>query len=59
MDIAAFSIAMSQSVVNTQASMAILKLQMNNSEEMAGNMTDMLKTAAVEPGKGGSIDQYV
>ncbi len=59
MDIAALSIGMSQSAVNTAASIALLKMQMNTGEETSNNLLEMAKTMAVEPGKGISLDQYV
>ena len=59
MDIAALSIGMSQNAVNTAASIALLKMQMNTGEETSNNLLEMAKTMAVEPGKGISLDQYV
>ena len=59
MDIAALSIGMSQNVVNTATSMALLKMQMNTDQEVSNNLLEMAKTMAVEPGKGISLDQYV
>jgi len=58
MDIAALSIGMSQSAVNTATSMALLKMQMNT-EEVSNNLLEIAQTMAVEPGKGISLDQYV
>ncbi|WP_302647116.1 YjfB family protein [uncultured Clostridium sp.] len=59
MDIAALSIGMSQSAVNTAASIALLKMQMNTGEETSNNLLEMAKTMAVEPGKGLNLDKYV
>lgn len=59
MDIAALSIGMSQSAVNTAASIALLKMQMNTGEETSNNLLEMSKTMAVEPGKGLNLDKYV
>lgn len=59
MDIAALSIGMSQSSVNTAASIALLKMQMNTGEETSNNLLEMAKTMAVEPGKGLNLDKYV
>ena len=59
MDIAALSIGMSQSAVNTAASIALLKIQMNTGEETSNNLLEMAKTMAVEPGKGLNLDKYV
>ena len=59
MDIAALSIGMSQSVVNTAASIALLKMQMNTGEETSNNLLEMAKIMAVEPGKGLNLDKYV
>ena len=59
MDIAALSIGMSQIVVNTATSMALLKMQMNTDQEVSNNLLEIAQTMAVEPGKGISLDQYV
>lgn len=59
MDIAALSIGMSQNAVNTEASIALLKIQMNTGEETSNNLLEMAKTMAVEPGKGLNLDKYV
>lgn len=59
MDIAALSIGMSQSAVNTAASIALLKMQMNTGEETSNNLLEMAKTMAVEPGKRLNLDKYV
>lgn len=59
MDIAVLSIGMSQSAVNTAASIALLKMQMNTGEETSNNLLEMAKTMAVEPGKGLNLDKYV
>ncbi|MBC5639279.1 MULTISPECIES: YjfB family protein [Clostridia] len=59
MDIAALSIGMSQNAVNTAASIALLKMQMNTGEETSNNLLEMAKTMAVEPGKGLNLDKYV
>ena len=59
MDIAALSIGMSQNAVNTAASIALLKMQMNTGEETSNNLLEMAKTIAVEPGKGLNLDKYV
>ena len=59
MDIAALSIGMSQSAVNTAASIALLKMQMNTGEATSNNLLEMAKTIAVEPGKGLNLDKYV
>ena len=59
MDIAALSIGMSQSAVNTATSMALLKMQMTTDQEVSNNLLEIAQTMAVEPGKGISLDQYV
>lgn len=59
MDIAALSIGMSQSAVNTAASIALLKMQMNTGEETSNNLLEMAKIMAVELGKGLNLDKYV
>ena len=50
MDIAALSIGMSQSAVNTATSMALLKMQMNTDQEVSNNLLEIAQTMAVEPG---------
>ena len=44
MDIAALSIGMSQNAVNTAASIALLKMQMNTGEETSNNLLEMAKS---------------
>ena len=59
MDIGALSMAMSQTNVSTAASMSVLKMQMDNSEAMSVNLTDMMSSLAIDPSKGTNIDAVV
>ena len=59
MDIGALSTAMSQCNVQTMASMSVLKMQMTNSETMSANLTDMMDSLSIEPGKGANIEALV
>ncbi|WP_097025874.1 YjfB family protein [Clostridium peptidivorans] len=56
MDIAGLSMAMSQSKVKDAASLAVMKLAMNTGKENAAQMTEMLKSAAVDPNRGQNLD---
>ncbi|EET88866.1 conserved hypothetical protein [Clostridium carboxidivorans P7] len=55
MDIAALSIAMSQSNVIDQASISLMKMAMNTGKENAQNMIDMLEKSA-NPNLGQNLD---
>ncbi len=64
MDIAALSMAMSQSSISQEASLATLKMAMESSDTTAANMTQMLGQVkameqSVQPHLGGSIDLRV
>jgi hypothetical protein len=56
MDIAALSMAMSQSNVQTQASIAVMKMAMDTNQEAGTQMTEMMKDVAVDPNLGFFID---
>lgn len=56
MDIAALSMAMSQSKAQTAASIAVTKIAMDASEENATRITEMLKNSAINPDLGNHID---
>jgi hypothetical protein len=55
MDIAALSMAMSQSRVQESASIA-LKMAMDTGKETATQMTDMMKIVVVNPNLGQNLD---
>lgn len=55
MDIAGVSMAMSQSKVMDQASIAVMKMAMNTGKENAQAMTDMLERSA-SPNLGQNLD---
>lgn len=52
MDIAALSVAMSQSRVQQSAGIALTKMAMDNNKENAVQMTEMMK----DPNLGNSLD---
>lgn len=56
MDIAALSMVMSQSQIQTAASMSVMKLALNTGVENATQMTDMMKNVSLEPNLGQHID---
>lgn len=56
MDIAAISMVMGQSKVETAASIAVMKKAMDTSKENATQMTEMMKNSAVDPNLGNYID---
>lgn len=55
MDIAGVSMAMSQSKVMDQASLAVMKMAMNTGKENAQAMTDMIEKS-VNPNLGQNLD---
>lgn len=56
MDIAALSMVTSQSKVQEAAGIAVMKMAMNTGKETATQMTEMLKTTAVDPNLGQRLD---
>ena len=58
MDIAGVSMAMSQSKVNNQASIQLMKIAMDTGKENAASMTQMLQQA-VNPNVGQHLDVRV
>ncbi|MPM62364.1 hypothetical protein SDC9_109230 [bioreactor metagenome] len=56
MDIGALSIAMSQSRVQESAGLAVMKMAMNRGKETSTQLTEMLKSAAVDPNLGNHLD---
>lgn len=59
MDIAVLSMVMSQSRVQEAASISVMKMAMNRVKESAIQMTEMMKSLAVEPNLGNHLDVRV
>ena len=59
MGIESLSIAMSQSSLQTQVGTALLKMSMDNSENIAANLNKMAADIAVDPNLGKVIDVRV
>ncbi len=56
MDIAALSVAMSQSSVQQSAGIQVAKIAMDAGKENATNMTEMISNSAVNPNLGNRLD---
>lgn len=56
MDIGALAISMSQVAVKDAVSVSLMKMSMNNGNELATNMTKMLENCAVDPNRGQILD---
>ncbi len=56
MDIAALSTAMSQSKAQEAAGIAVMKMAMDNGEENAQQMTEMMKNISLDPNLGNNVD---
>ncbi|MCH3964262.1 MAG: YjfB family protein [Clostridium sp.] len=56
MDIAALSIVMNQSKVQQDAGIAVMKMAMDNNNDTALQMTEMLDDITVDPNLGNNID---
>ena len=56
MDIAALSMAMSQSRVKESAGISVMKMAMDTGKETATQMTEMMKNVAVDPDLGQRLD---
>lgn len=56
MDIGALSMVMSQSKVQESAGLAVMKMAMNTGKETSAQLTEMLKSAAVDPNLGTHLD---
>lgn len=56
MDIGGLAIAMNLSRVQETASIAVMKMVMNNRKETTSQMTEMLKNSAVDPNLGQHLD---
>lgn len=59
MDIAALSMAMSQSRVQETASISVMKMAMDTGKETAAQMTDMMQSLATDPNLGNHLDVRV
>lgn len=58
MDIGLLSMAMSQSKVQELAGIEVMKMAMDNGEKSAANITDMMKSCAVNPDLGNNLDVF-
>ncbi|MBW9170642.1 YjfB family protein [Clostridium estertheticum] len=58
MDIAALSMVMSQSRVQQDAGIAVMKMAMDTGKENATQMTDMMKNVAVDTNVGQNLDTW-
>lgn len=56
MDIAMLSMIISQSRVQQDAGIAVMKMAMDTGKENATQMTEMIKNVAVDPNLGNHID---
>ena len=56
MDIAGLSMVMNQLKLQEAAGLAVMKMAMETGKDTATQMTEMLKTAAVDPNLGGHLD---
>ena len=56
MDIAALSMAMSQSRVKEAAGISVIKLAMNTSQQTGKQMTEMMRNVAVDTNVGQNLD---
>jgi len=59
MDIGALSMVMSQSKVQESTGLAVMRMAMNTGKETANGVTEMLKSAAVDPDLGNQLDVKV
>lgn len=58
MDIAALSMVMSQSRVQQDAGIAVMKMAMDTGKETATQMTDMMKSVSVDTNVGQNLDTW-
>ncbi|MBX4269210.1 YjfB family protein [Clostridium estertheticum] len=58
MDIAALSMVMSQSRVQQDAGIAVMKMAMDTGKENATQMTDMMKNVAIDTNVGQNLDTW-
>lgn len=59
MDIGALSMVMSQSRVQELAGISVMKMAMETGKETATQMTEMMKSVAVDPNLGRHLDVKV
>ncbi|WP_446897194.1 YjfB family protein [Clostridium sp. LBM24168] len=59
MDVAALSIVMSQSKVQQDAGMAVMKMAMDSGKETAAQMTKMMSDISIDPNLGNNVDRLV
>lgn len=59
MDIGSLSMSMSQSKVQTTASIALMKMAMNSDNENIMQITEMLQNSAVDSNLGSNLDVRV
>lgn len=59
MDIASLSVVMSQASVQNQVGIALTKMTMNNMENTAESLNQMMGAVAVNPNLGRNIDASV
>jgi hypothetical protein len=56
MDMAALSMVMNQSKVQTEASIAVMKMAMDTNKEAGTQVTEMMKDVVADPNLGKYID---
>jgi len=56
MDIGALSMVMNQSKLQESAGLSVMKMAMNIGKETANGVTEMLKSAIVDPNLGNHLD---
>ena len=56
MDIGVLSMSMSMSKVQQSVGISLTKISMDTGKEMANQMTEMLKTSAIDPNLGQRLD---
>ena len=59
MDIASMSVGMHQANLMDNIGMSVMKMAMNNSNQMVNELSKMMDNMAKEPGKGNVIDTRV
>lgn len=59
MDIASLSTILSQDKVMSQVGTALLKMNMNNTEDAVNSVTKLMDTKVIDPNKGNNIDSIV
>lgn len=56
MDVAAISMGLSNSSLASAVSLSVIKLQMNNNDDLAKGMEEMMNNMAVDPNRGINLD---